>query len=537
MKTKYKLLISILAIALGILSCNDIYDNLDLPEANSRVIVTSQMNFANTIRVGGSITFGDISSGVVSRLWTFPEGVADIEGSDNNVTSTEQNVKAFFNTPGTYDITLNQVFKGDAYDLNSPNPIGSNVSSTIVVTVLPKIKTVLKAFALNADGSVGAQLNLANGAKNQITAGRMVRFIIESVEGAPANIAWTTGGTVVNLSTDKKTLDVRYNKTGNYNFQLLANTVRPSGEEKTIFTDLITVIPSTDPINLLEVKKQNGKITLVFSREIDDASIKVSDFSIKLTDKNNATLASTIATIVRNTPDTNILTITLNGQTVYDDDKALVSYNGVNSLVSSDGVFSTTFTDIPATTAGVNILEATNYDYGYEKGGIVSNNWRKFTTFCGPCTAANSNYVYTNEQVHSGNSAFKLTVLNGGVAALVNTTDGADTGDINFPLVSGGTYEIGVWAYLPSSNTFGSSEVEMRTFINTGASNIDPNVATHYFTQASPKDQWVYGSIKVTIPAASAKLIIRLRNNIAGPISPVTVYMDDITIKKLNLRP
>ena len=100
MKTKFKLIISILVIVFGLQSCDDNKDNLDLKEANSRIIVTSQMNFDNQVRIGNSITFGDISSGVESRLWKFPEGSVDIVGSDNDVTSKEQNVKAFFKVAG-----------------------------------------------------------------------------------------------------------------------------------------------------------------------------------------------------------------------------------------------------------------------------------------------------------------------------------------------------------------------------------------------------------------------------------------------------
>ncbi|NWL02796.1 hypothetical protein DM790_18385 [Flavobacterium collinsii] len=536
MKTKLKIVIALFLVAIGLYSCSDIYDSIDLNEANSRIIVSSQMDYGNKIRVGSHETFGDISAGVESRLWTFPEGVVDIVDSDNDVTSTEQNVKAIFNVVGKHEVKLHQVFKGEAYTTGSTNPVTKVLDTTIVVTVLAPISVVLKANYLNTDGTLGAPLNLSNGAKNQVKAGSVIRYMVESALGAPENFTWTTGATVVNLSNDKMTLDVRYNKVGNYSFSLLANTVRPAGEQRTNYTDLITVIPTSDPVTLLEIKKKNGKIAVVFSREIDPASIKTNEFSVVLSDKNNASLSSSIASIVADPVDTNILNITLSGQTVYDDDKALVSYSGVNSMITTDGVYATVFSNQEAATSGANILTSTTYDYSYESTGVASGNWRQHTTFCGPCTAANSSYLYSTEQVHSGNKSFKLTVLNGGVAALVNSSNGTETGDITFPVTAGGTYEVGMWAYVPSTNNFGTGSVEMRTFVVSGATQVDPTLDLFSFNAAFPKNQWVYGKVKVVTPNATGKFIIRVRNNV-GVTSPVTIYMDDITVKKLNLRP
>lgn len=536
MKTNIKKIVAVAVVLFGLHSCNDIYDAINLSEANSRNVVSSQMDFKNTIRINTSITLGDISSGVENRTWTFPEGVADIVDSDNDIVATTQNVKAIFNVSGKHNVNLHQVYKGEAYTKGSKTPIAKELDTTIVVTVLPQIKTVLKANILKSDGTLGAAINLSNGAKNQITAGSVVRYQVESSVGEPEKFAWTTGASVVNLAIDSKTVDVRYNKLGNYNFSFLANTPRPFGEEKISYTDFATVIPSTEPVTLVEIKKKNNNIALVFSREIDPASIKLNEFSVVLTNKSNTNLGAVISTIKPEVVDTNVLIITLNGQNVYDDDKALVSYTGNNSLKSSDGVFTTSFSNKEASASGANILVGSTYDYSYEKTGAATTNWRQNTTFCGPCTAANSSYLYSNEQVRSGSSAFKITVKNGGVAALLNTTDGAETGDITFPVVAGGTYEVGAWTYLPSTNTFGTSSVEMRTFVLSGTTQVDPALDFASFSAASPTNQWVYGKTTVVLPNNTAKIIFRTRNNIGGT-TPVTIFMDDITVKKLNLRP
>lgn len=79
-----------------------------------------------TIKVNGDVSVADGSRGVKSRLWTFPGGeIADIKGSDNDVTSTERIVHATFLKPGKYGIRLQTEF-------NDP---GVKLDSIITVTV------------------------------------------------------------------------------------------------------------------------------------------------------------------------------------------------------------------------------------------------------------------------------------------------------------------------------------------------------------------------------------------------------------------
>ncbi|WNH11948.1 hypothetical protein [Thalassobellus suaedae] len=527
MKTKFKLLISILVIAFGLQSCSDIYDNLDLIEANSRVIATSQMNFDNTVRVGGSITFGDISSGVVSRLWTFPEGAADIENADNDITATTENVKAFFNVPGTYDVTLHQVFKGEAYDLDSPNPIGKELDTTIVVTVLPKIKTVLKGYALNADGSEGAALNLTSGAKNEITAGRMARYIIESVEGAPANIAWTTGATTANLSDDKRTIDVVYKKTGNYGLELFANTARPAGEERTIFTDLITVIPSTDPVTLDRVFEKDGQtIGLEFSREMDPATINKNDFSVSIQTAGGAVLVPDPSAVTVDAAEGNIVLVSL-GEPYYNNDTVKISYTpGVLSTL--DGVNATAFTDAVLTDIiKTNILANSAYDYSFETSADATwqnLGWAGFTDY--------TRQISTNKAKDGAKSLYVEMAAGGGMIMGHRDSGG---NFIRFTTKANTLYEIGAWVYVTDlGNATGANPPDLRFYWNPGTDWGIGSAAD--FTANFPTNTWVYVSFRTSkFAAGDTSFMIRGFN--APNTAPLKFYMDDITVAELNLRP
>jgi len=527
MKTEFKLLISILVIAFSLHSCNDIYDDLELPEANSRVIVNSQMDFDNTVRVGGSITFGDISSGVVSRLWTFPEGIANISGSDNDVTATVQNVKAFFNVPGIYDVTLNQVFKGDAYDLDSPDPIGTDVSSTIKVVVLPQIKTVLKAFALNVDGSEGAELNLKSGEKNEVTAGRMVRYIIESAEGAPANISWTTGATVSNLSEDKMIIDVSYKRVGNYNLELLAKTDRPFGEELTTFTDLITVIPSTDPVTLDRVFEKDGQtIGLEFSREMDPDRINKNDFVVNIETAGGATLSPAISAITVDPIEGNIVLINLE-DLYYNDDAVKVSYTpGILSTL--DGVNATAFTDAVLTDIiTTNILAGSDYDYSFETSADSkwqNLGWGGFDKY--------TSTISTN-RAKDGSKSLYIEMPAGDGMIMGHRDDAGEF--IRFATKSGTLYEIGAWVYVTDLGGYtAGSPPDLRFYWNPDT---DWGIgSTADFTTDFPTNEWVYVSSRTNgFGSADTSFMIRGFN---GP-SPATFkfYLDNITVAELKIRP
>ena len=528
MKTNFKILTAICIAVFGLHSCNDIYDAINLNEANSRIIASSQMNFLNTIRVGTSITLGDLSSGVESRLWTLPEGVADIEGSSNDVTATTANVKAIFNVVGVHDVKLHQVFKGEAYTVKETTPKGRELDTIIKVTVLPEIQVAVKAYYVNKDGTDGAELSMTNGAKNVLTAGNLIRYKLTTV-GLPEQFLWTMeGGDPVTSTVITKTLDVKYKKLGNFGFTINASTARPAGSATVTMTEVIKVIPSTEPVTLDGAKVINGKIALNFSREMDASTLVNSQFSVGLTNK-GTTLSSPIKSLTIDPKEGNIVLVELNGQTLYNDDKVTISYTK-GSLLTTDAVAANSFSNLSVSFTGVNVLEkSSTYDYGFETSTDSNWNylwwgapWDKYT------------FKISTVKAHSGTkSAYIETEANGGMIMGHKNSAGAF---ITFNLQAGKTYEVGSWVYMVSlgNNPTTKNAPDLRFFINPNTDwSVGPNPA---FTSTFEVGKWVYSSTLMKIATtADYKFMIRVDNQ--NNPSALKFYLDDITVVEAKLRP
>ncbi|GEC72476.1 hypothetical protein SAMN05443543_11339 [Flavobacterium flevense] len=527
MKTNFKIIVAVCITIFGLHSCSDIYDAINLNEANSRIIGTSQMNFANTIRVGTSITLGDLSSGVESRLWTFPEGVADIVDSDNDVTVTTANVKAIFNVVGVHDVKLHQVFKEDAYDLQQTNKLGKILDTTIVITVLPEIEIDVKAYYVNPDGTDGAALVIANGAENELIAGRLIRYKITTI-GEPQKFLWTMeGGDPVTSTVDTKILDVKYKKLGTYGFSINANTPRPAGSATVTFTDFVKVIPSTDPVTLDGAQVVNGKIALNFSREMEPTTLNTSEFSVGLTNK-GTTLPSIIKSLSINPAEGNIVLVELNGQTLYNDDKVIISYTK-GTLATTDAVAASSFSNIPVSFVGTNLLKTTStYDSGFENSTSANwgylfwgSPWDKYTL------------QISGAKAHSGSkSAYIEMQPNGGM--IMGHKDGSGA-LVKFNLVAGKTYEVGSWSYVVSlGNNPSTSAPDLRFYINPNTDwSVGPNPA---FIANFEIGRWVYSStlIKITI---TADYNFMIRGDNQNNPSAFKFYLDDIIVTEAKLRP
>lgn len=520
MKTKFKILTVFVAVILGLYSCDDVYDTLELNEANSRVIATSQMNFSNTIRIGNSITLGDLSSGVESRLWTLPTGVADIEGSDNDETSTEQNVKAVFNVEGEHTVLLSQVFKGDAYDL-SGKIIGKVVDTSFIITVLPKIKTVLKAFKINADGSQGDELNLVNGANNEVTAGSIVRFIVDqSTQGSPDSFLWTAeGGTRVSLSEDKRIYDVRYKKTGFYDLELVASLARPAGEEIVALTSIIKVIPSTEPVQLDGIEAKGTSIFLNFSRDMDETSGIPSDFVVSIDNGGVSNPAITSVTI--DSDAANLVELKLDIPRFYSDDVITLSYTK-GSLSTLDGVLANSFSDETVVLIEENLLIGTSYDYSLETGGADWKDvgwggvWAQFTA------------VVNDARAKTGTMASQVTInANGG---MIYAYKPAAIDNAKFTFEAGKNYKLGAWVYITTPVT---GIADLRFYV------VPPfkEVFVAELNASTPLNKWVYISSQEFNFLSNTTSEILIRGNNQTNSSQLKFTLDDITITEVVNKP
>ena len=523
-----KLSIIALSFLTFLVSCDK--EEAVLVEPSHRVILTSEMDFGNRINPDENLSFGDVSAGVVSRTWTFPDNVVDIFGSDNDKTSTERTVNATFSTPGDYTVMLKQVFNDFPFSQAYKSQAASKeLDTTIVVRVLAPVKINLTGNYLNDDGTLGAPLVVSDNALNEVTASKQVRFSY-TIDGEPADFNWTFGEAGVdpkNYSGTNTEVDVKYKSLGNYDFKFIASRRRPLGADTIYLKDLIKVIPSTDPVFLDGVNENEGKIDLEFSRDMDPDSFNASTFTVTLENGGNVIPVNVTDAQIKS-GENNIITITLN-ETVYADDIAKVSYTP-GTLRTSDQVNATAFTDQIVRFGNIeNILDTkSDYDYSFENS-----------------TAANWPYMWwggiwgeydleiSTAQAHTGNnSAYIEYRPNGGM--IIGHRD--DLGnDITFNVEAGKDYEIGVWVYLTDLGSPDATfvpDVRFYWFPDTDWS-VGPNPG---FSTDFKTNEWVYVSQFVQFSSSGDKTFqIRGWNEFNS--QKVKFFMDDLSLKQVNLRP
>ena len=139
MKTINKILLVILAF-LGI-SCQKDYEfNEDIVQ---EYVTTSFGNKANLMQVNGWMSFLDLSRGVESRTWTFPEGVAINLDSTEVTTSASENLKVSFIVPGVHKISLKQIF---CKEIETEDGLTNEKEQFVEVTVLDSVRASFTAL-------------------------------------------------------------------------------------------------------------------------------------------------------------------------------------------------------------------------------------------------------------------------------------------------------------------------------------------------------------------------------------------------------
>lgn len=507
---------------LGLLACNK--GETVLPEPSHRVIVTSEMDFENKIRVDGIISFGDVSAGVVSRTWTFPEGAVDILEADNDLTSEAANIKARFLKAGVFEVNLQQEFEEAAYVGGTVKD--KNLDTTIVVTVLDSIQASVKAYYINPDGSTGAELVMENDANNEVRAGSTLRFAYEVV-GEPLVFRWDfDGGNPGTFDGDAPEVDIKYSQLGTYGLSFIASRVRPGGRDSVVFKNLISVVPSPDPVTLDAVKKQDADIALVFSREMEGSSVSASDFSVVIENAGN-TFNPTVGAAKLDPNQGNIVLLTVSGETLYDDDVVKVSYTP-GSLKTTDAVNADPFTDQIMTVEKVNLLASTTYDYSFENS--FESNW----TYLG-WGAPWDGYTLaiTNEKSQDGGKSMQVDMAAAGGMIIGHKDQNGE--HVFFDVDKDKDYEIGVWVYVETIGSTPAAEEQpnLRFFWNPDtdwAVGDNPNLA------ALPVGQWTYSSTFAKFnQTAPTRFMIRGVNT-KNP-EAIKIFVDNITLAEVSLRP
>ena len=512
-------------------------EELNINDVNHRIIVTSEMNFANKVIVGGDIDFGDISRGVESRTWTFPaNNVARIVGGQGT-TSNKDVVKAIFNKPGVYDVTLNQKFKGNVFrndDSTTPSDT-RELDTTIVVTVIDSIKSVLKAYRINPDGSTGAELNLADDAEHEIEASNSIRLAYTAI-GEPQSVTWSSeGGKPASIPHPETAdfVDMRFNRLGSWDINYLASRFRPTDADTIALEKVIKVIPSTAPVTLDRVAERNDAVALEFSREMDPSTVNAADFTVRIENDSDTlniiTLNPTVLNAKVDSEEGTIVLLELDGEQLYNDDDVFVSYTPGN-LITLDEVEADAFVDAQLTDFDplANLYPDTSYDYGFESS-----------------TAANFDYLgwgglwgeYDLDvdilTTRTGSKSLEVSFRpNGGM--IVQQVSGGSP--VNFSLEAGKRYEFGYWIFIESDLTnvpIDTQAPDIRLYASDwGGPELIPTV----FTSDLPTGEWVYNKAEFDNGVdRDITWFIRGYNEHNG--GELKFFLDDFFLAEVPVRP
>ncbi|WP_298363750.1 hypothetical protein [uncultured Lutibacter sp.] len=522
---KNKFIKILFVISLIFVSCGDDL-SVETMDTNHRIIVTSEMDFENRVSVNGHIDFGDISRGVVSRLWTLPGGTdVSVIAENGESTSTEDIIKGVFYKPGVYDVKLNQTFGGDVYpNDDSTQPINSRVlDTTIVVTVLDSIKSTLRLYHVKDDGTTGDELILADNAENEVTASKYVRLTFDAI-GEPDGALWTSdGGKPNRIQTTLNEVDMKFNSLGSYDINFIASRFRPRDADTISFDKIIKVIPSTDPVVLEAVREKDGFVALQFSRDIDDTSLNASNFAVRLENGGNI-LNPSVENVTLDDNEKNIVLLELTGERMYDNDVAFVSYSpGI--LKTADQVNADAFTDAMSTTidANTNFYESTGIDFGFES--TTGSDWPY--QWWGGMWGEYDMTINSDMPRTDNNSMYIEYRPNGGMII---------AGNANFQLNVGQEYELGYWIYVVdgiANAPTGTSASDIRFYANNWAMG---DWATTVFSSDMPTGEWIYQKFyfKSTTDAEITWLIRGFNEHNTDTLK---FYIDDMVLAEVELRP
>lgn len=502
-------------------------DELILTEPSHRVIFTSEMDFQNTIEVTNSLSFGDVSAGVESRTWTFPDGV-DIVDSSNDQTSTAANVKAIFNEVGVFPVQLSQVFKSDAYVDKSLK--GRNLDTTIMVTVLDVIVANLEAVYVNPNGTIGEALNLTDNAENLIPAARNVKFTYTGT-GVPANIRWELeGGDPETIVTGEYDLIAKYKFLGTYDLRIIASRSRPYGADTISIEDFIKVVPSTDPVTVDEITEKEGKVAVVFSREVEPDNLNPGDFFVSVInswkyDNEPVVLSASID------PDAgNVVILELQDEPIYNDDEIKVTYTP-GEIISLDGVKADGFTDVLLKFKKVNLLENFDWDWSFENSMADNwvywewddSQWEKYTIS-----------MSEEKAVQGKRSMFIELQMGGGMIIGLKDANGEN---VTFAARAGQAYELGAWVNVQSIGENAPTGLlpDFRIYWGPDTNwGIGPNPD---FPVDFPIDEWFYSSDFIEFAETGNDKFFMFRGFNAANAAPCTFFVDNIILAEVTLRP
>ncbi|MGX5856545.1 hypothetical protein ACWKW6_23040 [Dyadobacter jiangsuensis] len=487
-------------------------------------VYTSEADFGNKVQVNGAMTFADGSPGITERKWVFPAGV-DILECDNDSTSGQNKLKVVFKKAGVFEVKLNQKFQGNAY-INGTFR-GTEADTTLRITVLDSVSVGVKAQKLDKNGAVAGELAIRPQAFNEVEAGKFIQLTPQLV-GEPETVTWILEGADPAVVTSIAPVKVRYKKLGTYTVKLVASRTRPGGGDTLELPGLIRVVPSSDPVTLdgvANVMKDASKIALNFSRDMDASTLTPANFWVSVTNKGQS-IATQARTIALDPARENVVLLGLSAP-IYNDDEVKVSYTK-GSLKTSDGVAADAFANKPVVFIKNNLLKEGVFDEGFENS--ENSNW-PYQSWGAPWDAYKIDV--TREESYTGNKSLKIELNPKGGMIIGHTMAGSPA---RFKAQAGKKYEIGFWAKVKSigSNAAGTENPNLTFFWEPGT---NWAAGRYEFSADTPLNQWVYLRVSYAEFTADGNFQFWIRGFNGNNTKPLVLYMDEISIAEVKLRP
>ncbi|MEQ9289668.1 MAG: hypothetical protein RIG77_22255 [Cyclobacteriaceae bacterium] len=494
-------------------------------EPNHFTAVVSEENFANTVQVNGDIDFADLSRGVVTRTWTFPEGVVDIIDAEDDVTSAERKVKAVFLQPGDHEVTLHLEFAGDAW--LEDQQVGTVIDTTYTVHVIDSVRSSFTAQEFLFDGSQGAVVGIGNNqsANNKIEAGGSIMFTATSL-GEPGEHTWIfPGGDPAEFTptpqNNGETIEIKYKRLGVYPVTLVSSRARPEGADTLVYQDMIEIIPSTAPVLVDKAYvTADGKIALDFSREIQNPAFEGPNFTVTI-ENEGRTITPEIGAVTRHNNFNNIVYLELANETLYNSDQVTVDY-AQGTLTSSDFYLVDNFSDTEVRPYLVNSFVGTTFDYSFESGD--ANNWPK-SGWGAPFENSDFTFNFSSAVVQAGALSGHMTID--------ADKGGAISPQGTFNLEGGARYLIDMSLNFVSVGD-GSDNIEFHFY---SFPTTDWGVPGVSVGAGAPTGEWINRSVVFTAAGSSDASSFVFRAFNPNNSQQVEFYLDNLQLVKLDERP
>ncbi len=371
-----------------------------------------------TIQVGDFSSFVDLSRGVVSRNWIVPSN-GEILNANGKDPSSLNIIHVKFDEVGVFQVTLQSTFADPSVTLDT----------TFSVTVLDFITTKIGYTLSKTDADNGIFTEAIGNI--EVEAGSTVYYGDISI-GAPDTREWTFQGGTPETSGEEPAdtlVAVLYKRLGTFDLELISSRKFPKGKADTVsLEDFITIIPSTKPVEVVEVAENgDGAIQVFFSRGIEASTVLAAGLgSFRLmvdgveTNIESARVDNSDESIVNFTVAENIK----NTQT------ATIEYLGGAGIFSTDSYELDPFGPEDVALYAPNLMAPV--DPGFESGTVAS--WDPI----GGNETTGATFSASTEEAFSGGFSLKVEIPNTGVQN--NFT--VQTIPITTPLEEGKAYAI-----------------------------------------------------------------------------------------------